>query len=91
MDRWGDCWRFTTLSARRLFEEAFSTANVEVKSYGNVLVASAFIHGLATEDLRREELDHYDRDYEVLITVRAVKSEEPVVISTDPLTERRRG
>jgi SAM-dependent methyltransferase len=73
MDRWGDCWRLTTLSARRLFEEAFPAADVHVQSHGNVLTAIAFLHGLATQDLRREELDYHDPDYEVAITVRAVK------------------
>jgi SAM-dependent methyltransferase len=74
MERWGDYWRFTTASARRLFGEAFPTSNVTVEAYGNVLAASAFMHGLVTEDLRVEELDYRDSDYELLITVRAVKS-----------------
>jgi len=73
MDRWGDCWRFTTLSARRLFEEVFPPANVSVEAHGNVLAAIAFLHGLAAEDLRREELDYQDLDYQLLITARAVK------------------
>lgn len=73
MERWGDYWRFTTLSARRLFEEVFPAANIEVKSYGNVLVAVAFLHGLASHELESEELDHHDPDYQVLLTVRAVK------------------
>jgi len=73
MERWGDYWRFTTRSARQLFEEWFPSANVEVQAFGNVLVAVAFLEGLATAELRREELDHKDPDYETLITVRAVK------------------
>jgi len=39
-----------------------------------VLTAIAFLHGLAAEELRREELDYCDPDYEVLLTVRAAKS-----------------
>ncbi len=74
MDRWGDYWRFTTLSARRLFEEVFPAANVTVTAYGNVLTAVAFLHGLASQELRQEELDYCDPDYEVSITVRAVKN-----------------
>jgi SAM-dependent methyltransferase len=54
MDRWGDYWRFTTLSARRLFEEVFPPGNVTVRAYGNVLAAVAFLHGLSAEELRRE-------------------------------------
>ena len=73
MDRWGDFWRFTNLSARRLFGEIFGEQNVEVKSYGNVLAATAFLQGLASSELRTTELDFHDPDYEVLITVRAVK------------------
>jgi len=69
-----DRWRFTTLSAQKLFEEVFSPVNVTVASYGNVLAANAFLHGLAGEELRPQELDHQDPDYELLITVRAIKS-----------------
>jgi hypothetical protein len=73
MDRWGDYWRFTTLSARRLFEAAFPSGTVAVEAHGNVLAATAFLHGLSTRDLRPDELEYRDPDYEVLITVRAVK------------------
>jgi hypothetical protein len=76
MERWGDYWRFTTLSTRKLFEESFQATNIRVEAHGNVLAASAFLQGLAAEELRREELDHVDPDYEMLITVRAVKSEQ---------------
>jgi len=73
MDRWGDYWRFTSLSALLLFEEAFPGGNVEVQAHGNVLSAAAFLFGLAAEDLTRRELDYDDPDYEVTIAVRAVK------------------
>ena len=71
MVRWGDYWRFTTLSARRLFEARFPPELVSVAAHGNVLVAIAFLYGLAASDLRPEELDHHDPDYPLLITVRA--------------------
>ena len=73
MDRWGEFWRFTTLSAKRLFAEAFPSENVSVEANGNVLSASAFLYGLCAEELQPDELDHQDPDYEVLITVRAQK------------------
>lgn len=73
MDRWGEFWRFTILSAKRLFAEAFTFDNVSVEAHGNVLSATAFLYGLCAEDLRAEELNHQDPDYEVLITVRARK------------------
>jgi hypothetical protein len=73
MDRWGDYWRFTTLSARRTFEEVFAPANVSVAACGNVLAAVAFLHGLAADELEPEELLYQDSDYELLITIRAVR------------------
>jgi SAM-dependent methyltransferase len=75
-DQWGEYWRFTSLSARLLFEEAFSVGNVSVQPYGNVLAAISFLEGLACEDLKQSELDARDRSYEVLIAVRAVKPEQ---------------
>jgi glycosyltransferase involved in cell wall biosynthesis len=68
-------WSFTSISAKRLFEEIFPAKNVWVDAYGNVLTAMAFLQGLATEELRREEMDHHDPAYPVTIAVRAVKSE----------------
>ena len=76
MERWGEYWRFTTCSARRIFEEAFPAANVRVEAHGNVLAANAFLQGLAVEDVRQEHLNYCDPNYEVLITVRAVKAEK---------------
>ena len=73
MDRWGDYWRFTTRSARRLFEEVFPSDHLSVDAHGNVLVATAFLYGVVTEELEKEELDHHDPDYELEITIRAVK------------------
>ena len=69
-------WALTTLSARRLFAEAFPAENVEIEAHGNVLAVIAFMQGLAVKDLRRRELDHQDPDYELLITLRAVKPNE---------------
>lgn len=76
IDPWGEYWRLTTQSARRLFQEFFPASHLSVKVSGNVLAAMAFLHGLAAEELGREELDYLDPDYEVLIKVRAVKPVE---------------
>ena len=72
-DIWGDYWRLTTLSARRLLEEAFPASGVTVESYGNVLTAASFLYGAATEDLKPDELEPRDPDYELVIAMRAVK------------------
>jgi hypothetical protein len=70
---WGDWWRFTSDSARRLFAEAYGPENVEVEAHGNVLSAACFLYGLAAEELSEEELAHRDPDFDFLMTIRAVK------------------
>jgi SAM-dependent methyltransferase len=72
-DRWGEYWRFTTQSLRRLLSDSFPPESVRVDAYGNVLASTAFLQGLAVEDLSREELEHHDQRYEMLIAGRAVK------------------
>lgn len=73
MDHWGEHWHFTSCSARRLFEEAFPAECVNVGTYGNVLTAVSFLHGVAAEELTVQELAFHDPDYELLVAVRAVK------------------
>lgn len=74
---WGSdwCWALTAQSARMLFEEFFPKSNVQVETHGNVLAAIAFLQGLAVEELSQQELNYQDDEYQLLITVRAVKSE----------------
>jgi len=86
MDRWGDYWRFTSRSSRRLFEEAFPADQVTVQSYGNVLTATAFLYGLAAEELSKEEIDACDPNFEVTIGVKAVK---PFSAVSSPSDEHR--
>jgi glycosyltransferase involved in cell wall biosynthesis/peptidoglycan/xylan/chitin deacetylase (PgdA/CDA1 family) len=79
-DEWAASWywHFTTLSARRLFEEVFAPSHVQVECYGNVLASTAFLSGLAVDELDKEELDHRDPNYELLIAVKAVKAKAAV-------------
>jgi glycosyltransferase involved in cell wall biosynthesis/SAM-dependent methyltransferase len=72
-DRWGDFWRFTSQSVRRLFENAFPPDQVEISVFGNALAATALLHGIAAQELRPRELDATHPDYEVTICVRAVR------------------
>ncbi len=71
----GYCWRFTINVANKLFTEVFGEDYVITQAYGNVFVSVAFLHGLVVEELREEELDYHDPDYEMLITIRAIKQE----------------
>ena len=76
-EEWNNCWcwNFTALSAQRVFEEVFPKENIQVETRGNVLTATAFLQGLAVQDIQKEKLDYHDPRYEVTITVRAVKPE----------------
>jgi SAM-dependent methyltransferase len=72
-------WRFTAASCSCVFEEAFGNGSVVVRSRGNVLVAVAFLIGMAYEELSKRELESDDPCFPVLITVRATKgSDVPV-------------
>jgi glycosyltransferase involved in cell wall biosynthesis/SAM-dependent methyltransferase len=75
IDEWSKSWywAFTLHSAHRMFETVFPTKNLEIQSHGNVLAATAFLQGLAVDELDQEELDYTDPHYQTLITVRAVK------------------
>jgi SAM-dependent methyltransferase len=74
MDKWGEYWHFTSLSLRLLFEEVFLPENVEVQTYGNVLAAICVMHGISARELKSSELNYHDRDFEVVIGLRARKN-----------------
>lgn len=73
LERWGCYWAFTSLSAGRLFEAVFPARRISIDAHGNVLAASAFLYGMAAEELQQSELDARDPDYQVVITVRTVR------------------
>ncbi|MCW5517998.1 class I SAM-dependent methyltransferase [Muriicola sp. Z0-33] len=73
MERWGDYWRFTTLSIEKTFGEVFGEENVNVDFYGNVLAAVAFLEGISAEELTKKELLFKDENYQVTIVVKAKK------------------
>jgi SAM-dependent methyltransferase len=68
-----DFWRFTPQICSRLFAASWSGDDVEVTSLGNVLSATAFLFGMAREELSERELAASDLRYPVTIGVRAVK------------------
>lgn len=74
VERYGDWWRFTSRGTRLLFSEVYGAGNVEVAAHGNVLSACAFLYGMAAEELTEEQLAFDDPQYELLITVRAVRA-----------------
>jgi len=68
-----DYWRFTAASCHRLFGEAFGGGNVAVRTHGNVLACTAFLRGVALQEIPRHKLDVNDPYFPLLVTVRAVK------------------
>jgi SAM-dependent methyltransferase len=73
-ERWGDFWRFTPRAIARLLAERFTPGKVTVRVYGNVRAATAFLYGLAAEELSGDELCHVDEDYPVCIGARAERA-----------------
>ena len=67
-------WSLTVASARRMFADVFGTGNIEVASFGNVFAASAFLQGVATEEIDRHKLDFVDEAFPVTVTIRARRS-----------------
>jgi SAM-dependent methyltransferase len=70
---WGEFWRFSRQGLSRLLGDAFGAGNVRVDAYGNVLSATAFLHGVAAEELSKDELARYDEDYDLIVTGVATK------------------
>lgn len=73
---WGDTWfwSFTPAALRRIFEDRFGRDGNEITSYGNVLTATAFLYGLADEELRPHEFNVVDPHYPVIVAARIQKS-----------------
>jgi SAM-dependent methyltransferase len=72
---WGSTWHysFTRHSVLRMCGDAFPGFEIEVTSFGNVLSAVAFLHGLGQEELSREELDDARPEYAVIHAARVAK------------------
>jgi SAM-dependent methyltransferase len=69
-----ECWRFTPVACRRLFERAFVGGTVDVRGAGNVLTCVAFLVGMAAEELSARELREHDPFFPLVVTVRATKA-----------------
>jgi SAM-dependent methyltransferase len=65
-------WSFTPQSMARMLEETFGP-DVQLTSYGNVLAATAFLYGLAGDELRPVELEVSDPAYPVIVAARVRK------------------
>lgn len=73
MDRWGEYWRFTDKSLKKLLAEILPEEAIDVRSHGNVAIAKAFLDGRALHELSKDVLDDNDNDYQVILTARVQK------------------
>ena len=72
---WGKTWfwSFTPAALLALFSDVFGPDAVMVERYGNVFAATAFLQGLAVEELDTSDLDPIDQAYPVIVALRARK------------------
>lgn len=66
-------WSFTDASVRRLMTDTFNGSDVNIKTYGNVYVAAAFLYGMGLPEFRKDFLYHHDSSYQVIIAAAAIK------------------
>lgn len=75
MENYGHFWGFTYLAIQRLTSEVFGDGNVRVLPFGNSMAATAFVQGVAIEDLQNWSLwDITDTDYAICIGIVATKN-----------------
>lgn len=72
-DRWGDHWRFMPGGIERMFQEVFGAEQVSTTVYGNSYAATCLLKGFATEECDTALLDRPDRDYPVVIAIKALR------------------
>jgi len=71
---WNELWRFTELGIQQMLEQKFDKDCIQVKGYGNSLVAAGQIRGLAKEEFSLKELKYYDGRFAVEICALAQKN-----------------
>jgi SAM-dependent methyltransferase len=68
-----DFWRFTPRGVREAVDRSCPEAEPVVEGFGNLVAAIAFLAGLATRELRAEELAHVDPYFPILAAARVQK------------------
>lgn len=70
---WGEYWRVTEESCKKLFGEFFERDKIEICSYGNPKMACALLYGINVESFEKEDIEFQDKQYPILIGIRAKK------------------
>jgi SAM-dependent methyltransferase len=68
-----DYWRFTPAGCVALFGEIIPEESLTIEAPGNVLTATAFLRGLAVEELPAKALREMDPRFPLLVLIRATK------------------
>lgn len=70
---WGEYWRFTDQSMRRILLADFEDSAITVKTWGNMKTAMAYQYGLCAEELKKEDFENNDVQFPLLITAAVEK------------------
>ena len=70
---WGEYWRFTDMSLRRLAEEVFDKNKINIVSYGNMKTAMCFLYGLCQENLKKEDFEQTDEMFQFVLGAVCIK------------------
>ena len=68
-----DFWRLTPTGVERVFGDVFGKDRVEVHGHGNAVLCSAFMMGVAAEEVSGRQLSRHDPLFPLVVTVRATK------------------
>jgi SAM-dependent methyltransferase len=74
---WGNTWYWslTPAAALRLFSDVYGPDHVFVEGHGNVFAATAFLQGVAVEEVDTRKLDVHDSCFPLVVTIRARRRE----------------
>lgn len=66
-------WSYTGKSMNNILAKVFQKSKIEVKSFGNVFSATAFLYGVGLPEVKKEMLDFNDPHMQVIISAKAQK------------------
>lgn len=72
-DVWPWYWGFTAAAIFCLLDDRFGKGATSAEVHGNIFAATAFLYGLAIEELDISDLRHSDQRYPVIVAARVVK------------------
>ncbi|MBQ6995892.1 MAG: hypothetical protein IJN64_15640 [Lachnospiraceae bacterium] len=70
---WGEYWRFTAQSLRKLFLERFDEKKVDVFSYGNIKTTFAMLYGVCQEEMQESDFEYNDEQFPLILAVKVIK------------------